>query len=618
MDFSIIKYGAVPDGTTLCTHAFEEAIRACSQNGGGYVDVPAGTFLTGTVRLEDNVFLRLAPGSVIRGSRSYADYSGTTRGCAWDSARTRYKGRFENSDVGKNMIYDLGSTGVREKCKALIVADRKNNCGIIGQGTIDGMRGSEFPNDPEVGRPFLVVYSECTNCVLQGVTLIRPGMFTFYGLNSSDVRIQGVTIRTFSSGNGDGLDFDGGKRIIISDCNIDSGDDSISLKTLNPNEPIEDVLITNCFLKANYWGAIRIGPESEGDIRRVTVSNCIFETCDTGFKIQQTQHSVFEDFAFSNIIMRNVLRPIFITQNRYNMSVFEHSVRPKIGITRRIRMSNITAHMSDVFSVPGLTVYPQNVISSVPGGRIEQISMTNVQFIAQGGGRPESSERVSGHGEMLDFWNMYPEHMVNIGEYPSSCLFMRHAKDVRLSECCFETQYDDVRPAVFAYDIDGLSMHYVRTLCAAPLAKLGKVNDVDPVGVRGEIVRFTNAEEREAQAFLDLSIRTDSRFDEICHVLKRAARAKILTSFDSSEGCTFRAQAGTYALVSFDVRGAFAVRINGWKSDTYILDPVYDLPMPYACKIKLSDGENRITVEPVPGHGPAVFPGPFYITEYEE
>ena len=615
MDFNIIDFGAVPDGATICTQAFREAIEKCAQSGGGYVDVPSGRFLTGTIRLEDHVILRLAPGSVIQGSRVYADYSGTTRGCAWDSARTRYKSGFENPDVQKDIIYDLRAIGLQEKCKALIVADRKTGCGVIGQGTIDGMRGSEFPDDADAGRPFLVVYSECTHCVLQGVTLTRPGIFTFYGLNSSDVRIQGVTIRTFKSGNGDGLDFDGGKRIIISDCNIDSGDDAISLKTLNPNEPIEDVMITNCYLKSNNWGAIRFGPESEGDMRRVTVSNCIFERCDTGLKIQQTHQSVFEDLQFSNIIMRDVVRPILITQNRYNMSAFVNDVRPKVGIIRRIKMSNITAHMSDDFAIPG--VYSQNVISSVPGGHIEQISMTNVQFIAPGGGSPEAASRVSGHGEMLDFWNLYPEHMTNIGEYPSSCLFMRHVKDVRLSECCFETQRDDVRPAVFAYDIDGLSMHHVRTLCAAPLAKIGKVSDLDDVSIRGEIVRFTDAEEQEAQTFLNISVRTDNNYDEICHVLKRAVNKEIIKSFDPLEGCTVHVQSGTYALVSFDVAGAFAVRINGRKSDPYCPDPVYDIPMPYACKIKLSDGENSIQIEDVPGHGTARFPGLFHITKVD-
>ena len=351
-------------------------------------------------------------------------------------------------------------------------------------------------------------------------------------------------------------------------------------------------------------------------MRRVTVSNCIFERCDTGLKIQQTHDSVYEDFQFSNIIMRDVVRPIFITQNKYNMSAFEENVRPKVGRMRRIRMANITAHMSDTFSIPG--VYSQNVISSVPGGSIEQISMTNIHFIAQGGGSPEAASRVSGHGEMLDFWNMYPEHMTNIGEYPSSCLFMRHAKDIRLSECCFETQYDDVRPAVFAYDIDGLALHHVRTRCAAPLAKIGSVNDLDAVNTRGEIVPFTDAEERESQDFMDISIGTDNRYDEICHVLKRAAKAKIIESFNPVNGCSVHVQSGTYALVSFDVSGAFAVRVNGCMSDTYCPDPVYDIPMPYACKITLSDGENKIQIADVPGHDSARFPGLFHLTKYEE
>ena len=72
--YNAIEYGAKADGQTLDTKAIQRAIDECSKDGGGTIEFPAGTYLTGTIYLKDNVILNLQPGSKILGSKNLEDY----------------------------------------------------------------------------------------------------------------------------------------------------------------------------------------------------------------------------------------------------------------------------------------------------------------------------------------------------------------------------------------------------------------------------------------------------------------------------------------------------------------------------------------------------------------
>ena len=65
MDYSILRCGAVADGTTNCAAAIQQAVDAAAAAGGGRVVVPAGRFLSGSVLLKDNVELHLESGAVL-------------------------------------------------------------------------------------------------------------------------------------------------------------------------------------------------------------------------------------------------------------------------------------------------------------------------------------------------------------------------------------------------------------------------------------------------------------------------------------------------------------------------------------------------------------------------
>lgn len=52
--FSVLDFGATPDGKTLCRAAFQAA-DACAEAGGGTVTVPAGCYRLGTIILHSGV-----------------------------------------------------------------------------------------------------------------------------------------------------------------------------------------------------------------------------------------------------------------------------------------------------------------------------------------------------------------------------------------------------------------------------------------------------------------------------------------------------------------------------------------------------------------------------------
>ena len=57
--WNVREYGAMGDGKTMNTEAIQRAVDACGKEGAGTVYFPAGTYLTGSIRLKSNVTLYL-------------------------------------------------------------------------------------------------------------------------------------------------------------------------------------------------------------------------------------------------------------------------------------------------------------------------------------------------------------------------------------------------------------------------------------------------------------------------------------------------------------------------------------------------------------------------------
>jgi polygalacturonase len=427
--YSIFDYGAVPDGTTACTVAVQSAIDACEAGGGGEVIVPPGRFAIGTIHLKSNVFIRLFAGGLLIGSTSIEDYA---------------------ADTGKNM-YD----GEPHMDRCLIFAEGQHDFGIIGNGTIDG-RGdaSDFPNpdDPAHNRPMMIRFIDCERITVRDVSLIDPADWTSAWLYCRDVVVDGITIHSRVNGNGDGLDFDGCENVRVANCAFDNSDDSICLQASRKDRPCRRVTVTNCIFSTK-WGGMRIGLLSLGDFEQVTVSNCVFHDIeDAGLKIQMCEGGSMKNMTFSNLVMHNVPRPVFMTFNRQKAGVDSPDPVPEMSELRNIVFDTITIDCDPGFPQASDSAF---LFTGVPGGRIENITLNNVNFTGGGGGTAEEGDRED-VGEMdndpqppgLPRW---PEYAKIRGRVPAACLYARHIKGIRIQNSMFSTRLADRRPA-FRFD----------------------------------------------------------------------------------------------------------------------------------------------------------------------
>lgn len=470
--FDVRSYGAVGDGQTVNTASIQKAIDACHATGGGRVVVPEGVFVAGSLRLKSRVTLKIDQGGILRGSPQIGDYTVDTAPLHW--------GGFWKS-----------SSSLWKQC--LIYAEDAEQITIEGPGTIDGQGGSErkvFPNHKDPRRPMLVRFERCRRIAVRDVTLLDPAVFTTFFVHSEDIAIERVTIRSRKTPTSDGLDFDGCKRVRIADCDLDSGDDAIALKTLNPDWPNEDFEISGCRITSR-WCAIRVGAESIGAIRRLNVRDCVFTHCQGGIKIESNEGAQFEDLSFSGIEMKQVCQPFMVLASRFAFSAHSKSVRPPVGRIRNVRFKDIRV-LAGVAEYVGFKGYGGkddsferlcSAVVSLPGTRIEDVSFTNINITFPGGGAPELASRLD-VGELLESFNYKKWAMPFDGELPASALYLRHVKGVRLTNVRLAVEKPDARAFIAGDDVDGLTLQGVVALAPLPVPGLAKFADTRDVTVK--------------------------------------------------------------------------------------------------------------------------------------
>lgn len=270
---NIVDFGAVGDGKALCTESFRQAIAAAKAEG-DWVNVPPGTYLTGTIDLR-GVSLHLEKGAVIRGSDNPADYPVMP---------------YRHNEMG-----DL---------RALIVCLGGENVVLDGDGVID-FNGSAFydfsrPRVPERRVPFTPEQlKECTverdwrptmslfflnvdGVAVRDLTLLDAPCWTVTFSGCRNVKALGLTIDTsLNVPNDDGIHVSSCDGVLISQCHITSGDDCIALSGITDwAVPCEHIVISDCVLRS-CSKAIVIGYQYS-HVRNVLVENCVIRESNRG------------------------------------------------------------------------------------------------------------------------------------------------------------------------------------------------------------------------------------------------------------------------------------------------------------------------------------------------
>ncbi|MGQ1783730.1 MULTISPECIES: glycoside hydrolase family 28 protein [unclassified Saccharicrinis] len=419
--FNVVDFGAKADGKNIDTNALQNAIDAATNNGGGTVIIPSGkTVVTGTFYMKDYVTLRVENGAILQGSSNMADYG---------------------NDTHKNMYKNEPHMN-----KCLIYAEDAKSFAFEGHGVIDGNGHTKYFTR-KTGRPMLMRFKNCDKIHMRDITLINPAAWTSAWLYCNEIVVEGIRIHSRSNGNGDGLDFDGCTNIRVSNSSFDNSDDCICLQASLPDKPCKDVVISNCVFETK-WGGMRIGLLSRGDFESVTVTNCTFKNIkDSGLKIQMNEGGSMKNMVFSNLVMKNVPRPIFMTFAQQKACVDAPEEMYPMKEMKNFTFQNIIADNTELDKNSAF------FLTGMPGKYIENVIIKDVQFFVSGGGTKEDAKK-NDHNEytleVLEGW--WPEFS-RVGTLPASGMFLRHMKNVHVDNFHLHITGEDARKPVVFKDV---------------------------------------------------------------------------------------------------------------------------------------------------------------------
>jgi polygalacturonase len=497
--YDVRAFGAKGDGKTIDTPAINKAIDAAAAAGGGTVHFPAGKYLSFSIHLKSNIALYLDQGATIVAADPKTD-----------------KGTYDLPEPNEwDMYQDFGHSHWRN---SLIWGVGLENVSILGPGLIDGQgltRRSPRPRRPlqpgdtpaSLGgaKPAAAVQSPlgeaddpivmnglgnkaislklCRNVVLRDFSILNGGHFALLATGVDNLTIDNLKVDT----NRDGFDIDSCRNVRISNCSVNSpNDDAIVLKSsfaLGFARATENVTITNCvvsgydigsMLDASYkrnvkeapdrdgpTGRLKFGTESNGGFKNITITNIVFDHC-RGLALETVDGGLLEDVTISNITMRDVKNsPIFLRLG----SRMRGPKGVPVGELRRVRIDNVVVYNADARYA--------SIISGIPGHDVEDVSLSNIRIHYQGGGTSAQSELQPPERE-----TNYPEPSM-FGEIPAYGFFIRHAKNITLSNVEVSYMHEDQRTPFVLQDVQGADFINVRgqRALSIPIFALQNVTD---------------------------------------------------------------------------------------------------------------------------------------------
>lgn len=341
---SITKFGAVADGYTLNTKSINAAIDVLHKKGGGVVMVPAGLWLTGPVVIKSDINLYLATGATLLFTNDKTQYPLITAN--WEGlpqmknqSPISATGAANIGITGKGIIDGNGDVWRAVKIDKLTESQWKKKLASGGVLSDDKktwypseqfMKGSKMPANPgmvspekdaafyesikDFLRPNLLLLTECKLILIEGVTFQNSPAWCLHPLLCENLTVRNISVKNlWYAQNGDGIDAESCKNVLIENSVFDVGDDALCMKSGRDAEgrkrgrPIENVIIRGCTVYAAHGGFV-IGSEMSGGARNIHVSNCTFIGTDIGlrFKTTRGRGGVVENIFIKDIYMKDI------------------------------------------------------------------------------------------------------------------------------------------------------------------------------------------------------------------------------------------------------------------------------------------------------------------------
>jgi len=484
------RYGARGDGSTIDSAAINRAIDAAAAGGGGVVLLPAGTYACHTIRLKSNVALQLGPGAVLLAAAPTA------------------AGGYDPPGAG-GTHQDFGHSHWRA---SLIWGEEVENVSILGPGRIDG-RGlvprMDATSPPGTGDKAIAL-KLCRNVTIGDLTIVAGGHIAILATGVDLLTIRHVTIDTIR----DGVNIDCCRDVHVSAATINTfNDDAIALKSsyaLGYARATENVTIAGCTVSGydvgtavagtfrrdnpSSWdgdgpfGRIKLGTESNGGFRGITISDVLFDRC-RGIALETVDGGALEDVTIANVVLRDTTSaPIFL---RLGARMSGPPGAPP-GSLRRIAISNVLVHNAD----PRYA----SIIAGLPGQRVEDVCIRDVRITYRGGlsmteaaaQPPELVNRffaLPGAREPYDVPERAdaPPEPAMFGVLPAYGFYIRHAEHVELDNVETGFLSQDRRPAFVLDDVEDVEFRHCRAQKApeAPTFVLRNVTAFATLHTRG-------------------------------------------------------------------------------------------------------------------------------------
>ncbi|MGI6107412.1 MAG: glycoside hydrolase family 28 protein [Lachnospiraceae bacterium] len=392
------------------TEFIQAAVDDAAEHGGGRVILDGGDYLTGTIVLRSDICLEVRKGSRLLGSTDLKDYP--------EHVAARRTVQDTNMGMNQSLIF-------AEDCRNIAI----RGGGVLdGQGTQQNFPGSETPGATP-GRPFLIRILDCSGVQVSGVTLTNPACWTENYLNCENVLLENLIVESQCNYNNDGVDLDGCRNVIVRNCRISSGDDSICFKGASQRET-NRVLVENCTCLTSC-NAIKIGTDTQGDFRNIFVRNCTaggvseemkhikHAGADSAFSWEGVDGGTVERVLAQNIRVVRAASPFFIRIDRRGR-VKPEDPKPGVSFVRNILMENISGSGNGPRG---------SYFVGIPERAVSDIVLKNVNL-----GQKASVKPVTEASQIPPMYGVYPDaHMIDtIGDAPAYGLWARDAERITL------------------------------------------------------------------------------------------------------------------------------------------------------------------------------------------
>jgi len=477
--FNVRDFGAVGDGKNLDSPAIDRAIQAAAAAGGGTVLVPAGTYLSGSIHLTNNINLFLDAGATILGAPQNLNAYDETEpfpGIAYQDGGHTY---FHNSLIWGENLTNVFITGQGMINGGGLLRDAKILDEMCGYEHFQTPNTNTYP--PVRAGNKAIALKRCKNVLIRDITIFHGGHFAVLATGCDNLTVVNVTMDT----NRDGLDIDCCRNTMVSNCRINSPtDDGLCPKStyaLGEVRLTENLTIVNCQVSGfeegtlidgtmkpskQQNGRIKFGTESSCGFRNCTVANCTFRSC-RGLALEEVDGGIMENITINNLTMVDVPDyAIYITTGKRNRT-------PNLTTNSRARNILISNVIADgVGKMSGIQ------IMGLPEQLLEGIRLENIRLTSKGGGTA-----VDAALQPKELGTGYPEPR-KMGMLPAYGIFARHVSGLELANIRVDFVKVDDRPAATFVDVQGLEIDNFKPQVAEGVKAAVFAEDVSGITIR--------------------------------------------------------------------------------------------------------------------------------------